>query len=42
MAPRAKSVTLRGFSYLLAAPFAALGEALSTVITQNGKGYASR
>jgi hypothetical protein len=42
MAPRAKSVTLRGFSFLLAAPFATLGEVLSSVIATNAKGYASR
>lgn len=42
MAPRAKSVNFRGFSFLLAAPFAALGEVLSSVIAANAKGAASR
>jgi hypothetical protein len=35
MARRAKSVPRRGFAYLLAAPFAAVGEALSAVIAAN-------
>lgn len=35
MARRAKSVTVRNFSFLLAAPFAAVGEVISAVIAAN-------
>jgi hypothetical protein len=42
MARRAKSVSVRSFSFLLAAPFAAVGEVLSSVIATNRKVPASR
>jgi hypothetical protein len=42
MAHRAKSVPVRRFTDLLAAPFAALGDALSALIAANSAGRASR
>jgi hypothetical protein len=42
MAHRATSVPARRFTDLLAAPFAALGEALSAVIAANSAGRVSR
>jgi hypothetical protein len=42
MAPRAKSVSVRGFAFLLAAPFALMGEVISAVISTNANPRASR
>ena len=42
MAHRAKSVPVRSFAFLLAAPFAALGEVLSAVIAANSAARVSR
>ncbi len=42
MARRAKSAPQSGFAYLLAAPFAALGDLLTAVISANGRVNARR